>query len=246
MKNNDNLALINKVHSVTDEDELINNVLNQDATITLGFLNQHGFNLCSNGNTLSHFLDLDLLLRDGIGMKMAMKLFKIPVGKNMNGTDLIPRIVTAAKQTSLNAMAFGTEEPWLSKGIENLGLDEYCSVSHHGFEQLEHYQTLFENHHDSDKLNLVILAMGMPKQEQFASMIKQLDLPKTVVVCGGAILDFQANKVKRAPKIFRKTGLEWAYRLLSEPKRMFNRYVIGIPVFFSHLLSLKTHTVFNR
>ncbi|MBM7036286.1 WecB/TagA/CpsF family glycosyltransferase [Vibrio ulleungensis] len=246
MKRYDNLDMITKIQSVSDEEQLIESVLSQHATLTLGFVNQHGFNLCSDPALLNNFMDLDVLLRDGIGMKMAMSLFERPPGNNMNGTDLIPRIVAKAQQQPLNVMAFGTEDPWLSKGVSNLGLDELCSVKHHGFETIDHYVSLFQRHHSDGQLNLVILAMGMPKQEQLASEIKKLNLSRTVVICGGAVLDFQANKVKRAPSFFRKTGLEWAYRLGSEPKRMFRRYVIGIPVFFSHLLALKTQTAFNR
>jgi exopolysaccharide biosynthesis WecB/TagA/CpsF family protein len=240
------LDLIAKIHPVTDQAQLINSLLNEDSTVTVGFINQHGFNLCSDNQVLDSFSDLDVLLRDGIGMKIAMKLFHRSPGENMNGTDLIPQIIHEAKQQPLNVMAFGTEEPWLSDGVNRLGISPQCTAKCHGFEDLSHYIAQFEQHHSKEKLNVVILAMGMPKQERLASEIKALGFKSTVVICGGAILDFQANKVKRAPAIFRQTGLEWAYRLLSEPKRMFGRYVIGIPVFLSQILVRRTQAIFSR
>jgi exopolysaccharide biosynthesis WecB/TagA/CpsF family protein len=246
MKYQQKIDVLNKVHSVDEPQHLITTVLGSEGTTTLGFVNQHGFNLCSKQQIHDNFMALDILLRDGIGMKMAMSLFGLKPGYNMNGTDLIPELVRHAKEQSVNVMAFGTEEPWLRKGIANLGVAEQCSAKHHGFDEMDRYISLFEQHHQEGQINLVILAMGMPKQEALASALKTLNKSRTVVVCGGAILDFQANKVKRAPALFRRTGLEWVYRLISEPQRMFKRYVIGIPVFFSHLLSLKAQAAFNR
>jgi hypothetical protein len=56
-----------------------------------------------------------------------------------------------------------------------------------------------------------------------------------LIVNGGAILDFLGEKVTRAPEVMRNTGLEWVYRLYLEPKRLARRYLLGIPVFFSHV-----------
>jgi UDP-N-acetyl-D-mannosaminuronic acid transferase (WecB/TagA/CpsF family) len=51
------------------------------------------------------------------------------------------------------------------------------------------------------------------------------------LICGGAILDFKARRFTRAPRFLRLIRAEWLYRLLLEPRRLFNRYVIGIPAF---------------
>ena len=55
----------------------------------------------------------------------------------------------------------------------------------------------------------------------------------------GATLDFIAGIVKRAPKIFQKIGLEWFWRLLSEPRRLWKRYLIDDMPFFWHVLKQK-------
>ena len=79
---------------------------------------------------------------------------------------------------------------------------------------------------------ILILGMGMPKQEYFSAFLQHNYEKPLVVVNGGAIFDFIANRFTRAPSIFRKLNLEWLYRLMNEPIRLFNRYAIGIPKFF--------------
>ena len=63
-----------------------------------------------------------------------------------------------------------------------------------------------------------------------------------LIICGGAIIDFLGGKIPRAPRWMRRTGLEWAFRLALEPRRLFRRYVIGNPVFIARTLSLAATT----
>ncbi len=234
-----NTALFDSVAVSQDQGErLIETLLSTEVPLSVGFINQHAFNLCQKHSDINRdFLALDVLLRDGIGIELAMKLFKLEPGSNLNGTDFIPKLVEQSK--GCNVMAFGTQEPWLSQGVEALGVAEYCSTKLDGFVAIVQYIAQFEQAFDADKLNLVILAMGMPKQEQLARELKAVAKGKVVIVCGGAILDFASGRVERAPAWVRRANLEWAYRLFKEPKRLFNRYVIGIPVFFMHLAKLK-------
>jgi UDP-N-acetyl-D-mannosaminuronic acid transferase (WecB/TagA/CpsF family) len=63
----------------------------------------------------------------------------------------------------------------------------------------------------------------------------------------GGLIDFLSNNKPRAPKLLRKTGLEWTYRLALEPKRMFGRYVGGIPIFLLRgLLTSKSDVLLSR
>jgi hypothetical protein len=94
-----------------------------------------------------------------------------------------------------------------------------------------------------NKPSLIVLAMGMPKQEQVAVALKAaLDYP-CLIVCGGAIIDFIGGKVQRAPLWMRQWGIEWVYRLLREPKRLFKRYVIGNVVFMARVRRFKGFSV---
>jgi N-acetylglucosaminyldiphosphoundecaprenol N-acetyl-beta-D-mannosaminyltransferase len=80
--------------------------------------------------------------------------------------------------------------------------------------------------------------MGMPRQEEVAAGLREVLSHPCLIVCGGAIIDFLGGKTPRAPLWMRKTGMEWVYRLALEPRRLFQRYVIGNPLFLTRALRL--------
>ena len=92
-----------------------------------------------------------------------------------------------------------------------------------------------------NKANPDLLWIGMtaPKQEKWTYQHwKELDIHCHVGTIG-AVFDFYAGTVKRAPLWWQKHSMEWLYRLLFEPKRMWRRYVIGIPLFLWNILKEK-------
>lgn len=73
--------------------------------------------------------------------------------------------------------------------------------------------------------DILVACFGCPKQEKWIyENYKKYDA--TVSICAGATVDFLAGTVRRAPKWMREHGLEWAYRLFQEPKRLVKRYLI--------------------
>jgi N-acetylglucosaminyldiphosphoundecaprenol N-acetyl-beta-D-mannosaminyltransferase len=127
---------------------------------------------------------------------------------------------------------FGTTSPWLDRACEKLEAAGVTVVaSHHGFSPAQTYVDMAV----SWRPDLIILAMGMPKQELVASRLRDRLTHPVLIVNGGAILDFLGEKVTRAPRFMQCTGTEWLYRLLVEPRRLARRYVVGIPAFFAHI-----------
>jgi exopolysaccharide biosynthesis WecB/TagA/CpsF family protein len=173
-------------------------------------------------------LAVDLVLRDGV--KLHLKFSEKEQGENLNGTDLIPEILKKAGKGK-RLVVFGTtlDVIGLAKPkLEELGVTLVTASD--GFQTIEHYieqATKYE-------ADIYLLAMGMPKQERVAKILKQ-NLKSGVIICGGAIIDFMGGKVTRAPSMMRN-GLEWLYRLFKEPKRLFQRYVIGNLRFLSSCL----------
>ena len=84
--------------------------------------------------------------------------------------------------------------------------------------------------------NVVLVGVGCPKQEKWIDAYKTRMLGVDIWMALGATIDFEAGNIKRAPKIWRKLYLEWFYRFLQEPKRMYKRYFIDDPIFFWHFL----------
>ena len=74
--------------------------------------------------------------------------------------------------------------------------------------------------------DILVSCFGCPKQEKWIYENYQ-NYNATVSVCAGATVDFLAGNVKRAPKWMSEHGLEWFYRFLCEPKRLFKRYFVN-------------------
>ena len=87
----------------------------------------------------------------------------------------------------------------------------------------------------ASRANLVWVGLGCPKQEHWIAKNKHL-LPPAVYFGIGAAFAFHADEVKQSPAIFQKLGLEWAYRLAMEPRRLFKRYLTYNSLFLYHIL----------
>jgi len=91
----------------------------------------------------------------------------------------------------------------------------------------------------SSKANLIWVGLGCPKQEHWIAKHKDI-LPPGVYFGIGAAFAFHAGEVKQSPPIFQKIGLEWAYRLAMEPRRLFKRYLTYNSLFLYHLIRSKS------
>ncbi|WP_291836664.1 WecB/TagA/CpsF family glycosyltransferase [Limimaricola sp.] len=81
--------------------------------------------------------------------------------------------------------------------------------------------------------DILLLCISFPKQEFFAQALKERgQLAGGIGLCVGASLDFLTGRQRRAPRGFRKLGLEWLFRLLSQPRRLWRRYLIQGPRIF--------------
>lgn len=83
--------------------------------------------------------------------------------------------------------------------------------------------------------NIVWIGLSTPKQEQFAHQLSKFT-KVNFIICVGAAFDFHTDKVKQAPKILQKIGLEWFFRLMMEPKRLYKRYLEIVPLFIYYNL----------
>lgn len=208
-----------------------------DGAYVLSFLNAHAFNLCYRDDAFKKAMfNSNLLLRDGVGIKIALAINGAYPGLNLNGTDLIPKIIDRVKG---KVALYGTREPNLGDAarlIESRGLEVICYMN--GFEErLDYVKSIQHNRPD-----IIILAMGMPKQEILAEVMRSvIDWP-CLIINGGAILDFMSGRVTRAPGYIRSIGFEWLFRLLSEPRRLWRRYLIGNFEFFYRVI---THRIFG-
>lgn len=89
------------------------------------------------------------------------------------------------------------------------------------------------------------VGLGTPKQDLIADQLRDLDAAP-VILCVGAAFDFVAGMKQRAPAWMRRLGLEWLHRLLSEPKRLWRRYLLGNPQFIGGIVSDRVRHLARR
>jgi exopolysaccharide biosynthesis WecB/TagA/CpsF family protein len=78
--------------------------------------------------------------------------------------------------------------------------------------------------------DILLVALGAPLQERFIEKYGDLLSAKIILGVGG-LFDFYSERIARAPMWMRQIGMEWIFRLIQEPKRMWRRYIIGNPLF---------------
>ncbi|MGO1000165.1 WecB/TagA/CpsF family glycosyltransferase [Lysobacter sp. CA196] len=229
--------LLDRLDTVADSRgrrRLLDELRQPKRTIVVSFLNQHAFNLAwTDAAFCEDLLRSERLLRDGVGMAACLRLLARAPGLNMNGTDLIPQLVAA--YVGRRVAVAGTDQPYLQRAVQLLrgqGLDIVCSIDGFGGED-RCVSTIA-----AARPELVILGMGMPRQERIAARLAGALEQPALIVNGGAILDFMAGRFPRAPQWLRRIGLEWLYRLLKEPRRLWRRYVLGGGQFLWRVLRL--------
>lgn len=223
-----------RVNSAQGEHQLLDWLMRPGEPLVLGFINAHAMNSAA---VSQKFFDAvgsaDVLVRDGVGMAILLRLLNQSPGRNLNGTDLIPKILARCAGGSI--AFFGTRDPYLSKAqhvvTKQIAPGSSC-VTAHGFLETAAYVRIAAMH----RPGVIVLGMGMPRQEEVAMTLRAALGYPCLIVCGGAIIDFLGKKKPRAPSFLRRAGLEWAVRLALEPRRLFMRYVIGNPVFLLRAL----------
>ena len=218
-------------------ESLLKGLTSADRPVLVAFVNAHGCNLAVKDVQLAHALmGADVLLRDGIGMALLCRRLGLDPGINMNGTDFIPELLD--RYADRRVALFGTRDPWLTSAAAQVGKGAQVVVTRDGFANDEAYLDDLRSH----PAELVVLAMGMPRQEELGVRLRdELEYP-CVIVCGGAVLDFLAGRVVRAPQWMRSARVEWVWRLVHEPRRLFGRYVLGNLVFVARMIRIGRST----
>lgn len=215
---------------------------NSDASHTIFFLNAHCFNISQQNSEYHNVINKsDLLLNDGIGIRLASLFANIRIGENLNGTDLIPEILSLASIEGKKIYFLGGVEGVAEKAavrikriIPGIQITGYRS----GYFKDHEEENLIEEINYSGA-EILILGMGVPKQELWAFRNRKYLTNTKIIIAGGAILDFISGQVSRAPGWIRRIHMEWLYRLVKEPKRMWKRYIIGNFLFFFYLIKFK-------
>lgn len=168
----------------------------------------------------------DLLLADGQSIVWASRLLRRPLPERVAGIDIFERLLVLAHKEGRSIYLLGAQPDVLRKLEERLqerlpGIR--IAGSHHGYFDAAEAPAIAAEIRNSGA-DMLFLGMASPKKEIFlGSFGASLDVP--VLHGVGGSFDILAGITRRAPPAWQRVGMEWAYRLLQEPRRMFWRYV---------------------
>ncbi|MFM8332826.1 MAG: WecB/TagA/CpsF family glycosyltransferase [Candidatus Methylumidiphilus sp.] len=172
------------------------------------------------------------VLPDGIGINLGCRILGVALKANVNGTDLFPRLCDRAAQEGLSLFLLGARPGVAEAAAQNM-LSRYPGLVFAGvrdgyFQPEETDAVLAEI--NASGADILLVAFGAPKQELWLAEHHEQLRPAVRLGVGG-LFDFYSGRIRRAPLWMREIGLEWTWRLLQEPGRMWRRYVIGNPLF---------------
>ena len=219
--------------ALTQLDKLAQSKQNHHAA----FINAHCLNTAYKNNEYKQVLNnCSAVFADGIGAKTGAKILGYKVEENVNGTDMFPLLAQKPYRIYLLGGAPGVAAKALEKAGALNGKAEFVGCAD-GFFREKSEEAVFAEIREL-KPDIVLVAMGIPKQEMWIHEHLN-DLPGCVAIGVGGLLDFVSGRIPRAPVWMRKCNIEWCYRLYNEPTRLFKRYIIGNPLFILRVYRCK-------
>lgn len=221
--------------------ETLDGAVEQVAAMAVGqrarhvaFVNADCFNIAARHAAYRRILgEASMVLADGIGVRLALDWFVgTRLRDNVNGTDMFPRLCRVAAERALPIFFLGGQ-PGVADAVAANALKRFPGMriagACDGFFAADDAEAVVRQINTSGA-SILLVAMGAPRQDEWiARHLAQLDVGVAIGV--GGLFDFYSGRIARAPVWMREVGLEWVYRLMQEPGRMWRRYVVGNPLF---------------
>lgn len=182
------------------------------------------------------FSEASLITPDGAGILWAAKRAGTPLKERVSGVDLVARLCELSAQTGATIFFLGAA-PGIAKIAAERMTERFpgCKIvgTRDGYfkpeQDLEVAQEIAKLHPD-----ILLVAMGIPRQEKFIFATREIIKPKVAMGIGGSF-DVHSGTVKRAPIIIQRAKLEWLWRLLLNPKKISK--VRLLPVFVRRVIA---------
>jgi exopolysaccharide biosynthesis WecB/TagA/CpsF family protein/anti-anti-sigma factor len=169
-----------------------------------------------------------LILCDGTPLMWTSYMLGNPLVERVAGSDVVPALLRIAEEKGYRVFFLGGQDQVRQRAVANvaarhpkLQIAGHFSPPYAPLAQLDHDTICREIR--AGRPDLLFVSFGCPKQEKWIDMhYRQLGVPVSIGV--GATIDFLAGAVHRAPRWMQRSGLEWSFRLVQEPRRLAGRY----------------------
>lgn len=193
----------------------------------------------------------DYVLCDGVPVKWASNFLGDPIKERITGLDVLPRIFPFAASKNFSIFLLGAS-PGVAETLKTVMEAKHPGVKVVGT-FVPPFRAVFSDEENEEmieainavKPDILLVSLTAPKQDIWiAENLEKLDT-RLAIGIGGAF-EVAAGMIQRAPLWMQKSGLEWFFRFLQEPKRMFRRYFVEAPVFIPLIIQQKISTRFGR
>ncbi|GAB4339426.1 MAG: WecB/TagA/CpsF family glycosyltransferase [Candidatus Abyssubacteria bacterium] len=203
------------------------------------YVNAHNLNVANRDD---HYRELvnsyDLVYPDGFGAVLAARILGYDFPPRSTSADFFEEMFGAFAEEGVSVYLLGAEPGVMEDAVaavRNRYPDIKVTGIHHGYFTAEEEPAIIEEINRLDP-DILFVSTGVPHQEKWIERnLSRLRAP--VIWASGGVFDFVSGRTRRAPRFFRDNGMEWLYRLLVEPRRLWRRYLLGNPGFL--LLVLK-------
>ena len=183
----------------------------------------------------------DLATPDSVGIMLGGKFQKKPFKQRIPGQAYFRKVLEIGEKENWSFYLLGGKDDVPKIAAENLK-KIYPNINivgyHEGFFELEGEEKVIQEI-NSLKPNVLFVAMGAPLQEKWIAKNKN-DLKVDIAAGQGGTFDYEAGKIKRAPKIFQKLCIEWLWRLILQPSRIIR--MLALPVYLFKITFTKDIT----
>ena len=179
----------------------------------------------------------DLSLADGMPLIWASRLLGSPLPEKVSGSDLVLPLMHIAAERRWRVYLLGGAPGVAEAAAERLDREVGAQIVGTDSPVVDldgapgDPELMLERLRGA-RPDVVLVALGAPKQELWIELFADRIRPAVAIGVGGS-LDFVAGKVKRAPAWMSRAGLEWLFRLVQEPRRMWRRYLVEDPAFIA-------------
>lgn len=212
----------------------------------------HGLVSCQKDPVLRRIHNRALLLTpDGMPLVWALKLSGRKDADRVYGPDLMLALFNHGQRTGLRHFLYGTTQTILEQLQANL-LDKFpCANIVGSYSPPFRDLTSVEEDDIANLINvsqadIVWVGLSTPKQEFWMARMRGR-LTASVLIGVGAAFDFHAGAKRQAPRLIQRSGLEWAFRLICEPRRLWRRYAVIVPSFvglaIAQIFNLRDFTI---
>ena len=211
------------------------------ATLNVDFVTNavRGWPFGGNDELWGYLRGADLVTADGMPIVLLSRLLRRGLPERVTGSDMVPELCRRFAEEGLSVYVLGGDGETVETAFAKMGL---AGLRVAGIDsaivRLDQEQPEIVERINAARPDLLFVALGNPKEELWMGRCAaKLDVP--VMIGIGGSFNFIAGRVRRAPKWMQRTGLEWIYRIIQEPGRLWRRYAYGLVKFsWLALLSL--------